>query len=168
MLPWGTFLNLMPFLDFAPGREIYYFRCEGLSSAFAMTILHRQVLNWPIGNFANMGTLFHNQLLKFPDLVMIWSSNINVRQMMWVDFFLKKETPVDSKYKTACDIGGAHTTWLIFKAHFMSEDRAKWERSLPNSDSYTEANNPMQYYLIKQSCFPQSIFLNKIKWCSIF
>lgn len=27
--------------------------------------------------------------------------------------FKKKEIPVDSKYKTTYDIGGAYTTWLV-------------------------------------------------------
>lgn len=35
---------------------------------------------------------------------------MDMKQMIRLD---KKETPVDSKYKTTYDIGGAYTTWLV-------------------------------------------------------
>lgn len=57
LLACGTFLNFMLFLDFAPGKEIYYFGYERLSSALAVTALQGHVLNWPMGSVSDIEDL---------------------------------------------------------------------------------------------------------------
>ena len=100
--------------------------------ALAETVLLSQVLTWPIGILQTQWTLFHNQFLQYSGCVMIWSSNMNVRQMIWGDKEKNKRLllTVSPRQHMISEMHIPHG-WLIFKAHFMSENRAKWEQPLP-------------------------------------
>lgn len=76
---------------------------------------------------------------------------------------------IDSNYKTTYDIWASQTTWLLHlqdSFHVRKQGQVKAVHS--KSESHTKTNNPMQFYLLKESCFPKLIIFYKIKWCSIF
>lgn len=110
--------------------------------------------------------MFHNHMLWFYGAKM-WNFSTNVAS----DKKTKTQwgAAIDSNYKTTYDIWASQTTWLLHlqdSFHVRKQGQVKAVHS--KSESHTKANNLMQFYLLKESCFPKLIIFYKIKWCSIF